>query len=282
MCIGPEIQYRFPGGKPKALVLSYDDGSEHDRQLVELLNRFGIRGSFHLNSGRLGDPHHISRDEVRLLYRGHEVSCHTVNHPDLTRLSNQEIRREIHEDRIALEQLADSPVRGLAYPFGRYDARVIGMLPELGIEYARTVISTDDFSISKNWLSWETTCHHNRAMEMGRRFLDIEDKAMRLMYVWGHSYELDGFMAEDRSKNWSYMERFCQLMHDHPQIHYATTIDFGDYLDAVKRLRFSDRNLTVENGSKIPVWLNWRGATIAVPPGQNIELSSQGASESCP
>ena len=272
MPMKPEIQYRFPGGKPKALVLSYDDGSEHDRQLVELLSRFGLRGSFHLNSGTLGDPHRIARDEVRLLYRGHEVSCHTVNHPDLTQLSNEEIRREVHADRIALEELSGGPVRGLAYPFGRYDARIMATLPELGIEYARTVISTDDFAVSENWLRWETTCHHNLAMELGRRFLDIDDRAMRLMYVWGHSYELDGFMAEDKSKNWSYMEQFCQLMHDRPHIHYATTIDIVDYLNAVKRLRFCARNLTVENSSAIPVWLNWKGANIAIPAEEIIEL----------
>jgi len=254
--------------------MSYDDGSEHDRRLVELFNRFGIRGSFHLNSGKLGNDHHISPDEVGMLYQGHEVSCHTVDHPDLTQLSSEEIRSELLDDKIALEELSGTRVRGLAYPFGRYDTRIISMLPEMGIEYARTTLSTNDFNIPENWLSWETTCHHNLAMNLGRLFLNADDKAMRLMYVWGHSYELDGFMTADESKNWLYIERFCQLMHDHPQIHYATTIEIVDYLNAIKKLRFSARKLAVKNTAKIPVWFNWRGATIAVPPGENIDIST--------
>ena len=46
----------FPGGKRKALVLSYDDGRVEDRRLVEIFNRHGLRGTFHLNSGNLDQP----------------------------------------------------------------------------------------------------------------------------------------------------------------------------------------------------------------------------------
>ena len=41
----------FPGGKHKALTMSYDDGRLEDRRLIEIFNRNGIRGTFHLNSG---------------------------------------------------------------------------------------------------------------------------------------------------------------------------------------------------------------------------------------
>ena len=41
----------FPGGKHKALTLSYDDGRTQDRRLVDIFNRNGIKGTFHLNSG---------------------------------------------------------------------------------------------------------------------------------------------------------------------------------------------------------------------------------------
>jgi hypothetical protein len=42
--------------------MSYDDGRTQDRRLVALFNRFGIRGTFHLNSGFLGDERHIRPD----------------------------------------------------------------------------------------------------------------------------------------------------------------------------------------------------------------------------
>ena len=38
-------------GKKKAVTFSYDDGVTQDRRLVELLNRYGLKATFNLNSG---------------------------------------------------------------------------------------------------------------------------------------------------------------------------------------------------------------------------------------
>jgi peptidoglycan/xylan/chitin deacetylase (PgdA/CDA1 family) len=45
----------FPGGKQKALTLSYDDGQAQDRRLVALFNKYNLKATFHLNSGRVHD-----------------------------------------------------------------------------------------------------------------------------------------------------------------------------------------------------------------------------------
>ena len=69
----------YPGGKHKALTMSYDDGKIPDRRLVEIFNRYGIRGTFHLNSGVLLTENRIHPEEIPGLYRGHEIACHTVS-----------------------------------------------------------------------------------------------------------------------------------------------------------------------------------------------------------
>ena len=71
---------RFYGGKHHALTMSYDDGMIFDRKLVDIFNKYGIKGTFHLNSGNFGKEGYISKEEVKILYRGHEVACHTVHH----------------------------------------------------------------------------------------------------------------------------------------------------------------------------------------------------------
>ena len=43
----------FPEGKTKALTMSYDDGQIFDRRLISIFNKYGIKGTFHLNSGIL-------------------------------------------------------------------------------------------------------------------------------------------------------------------------------------------------------------------------------------
>lgn len=71
--------YCFPGGKPQALTFSYDDGTVHDRRLVEIFNRFGMKGTFNLNSGVVAD-NRVLPDEYKELYQGHEIACHGLTH----------------------------------------------------------------------------------------------------------------------------------------------------------------------------------------------------------
>ena len=111
----------FPGGVRRALTMSYDDGMEYDCRLVEIFNQSGIRGTFHLNSGRLGEKERVRPEDVAGLYKNHEVSVHTVNHPYLTQIPDAQVLEEILEDKERLEELCGYPVRGNVLAFRRLD-----------------------------------------------------------------------------------------------------------------------------------------------------------------
>ena len=53
------IIMRFPEGKSKALTLSYDDGVEQDRTLLDILNAAGLKCTFNLNSGCFPPEGHV-------------------------------------------------------------------------------------------------------------------------------------------------------------------------------------------------------------------------------
>ncbi len=272
MNLGYDVQPRFPGGKRKALVMSYDDGSEHDRRLVEIFNRYGIRATFHLNSGRLDSPHYVSQREVRTLYAGHEVACHTVNHPDLTALSASEVHREVWQDRAYLEDLLGQPVRGLAYPYGKYNAQAKEVVAELHMAYGRTTHITGSFGLPRAPLALTTTGHHNLALVLGERFLAEEGEGLAFMYLWGHSYELDGFMSGDHTKDWQYMAAFCRLITGGSDIYYGTTVEVLDYLDGMRQLAWSVRPRRLHNRSAVSLWVSWRKRCFEIPPGGEIPI----------
>ena len=50
------ITLTYPQWKLKALSFSYDDGNIADRKLVEIFNRYGMHGTFHIPSKWLTDP----------------------------------------------------------------------------------------------------------------------------------------------------------------------------------------------------------------------------------
>ena len=88
----------------KIVTFSIDDGTLDDFKVVEIMNRYGIKGTFNINSGRMGtggifrqhdtDIKHyrVKEEDYASLYSGHEIACHTVNHKNLTLLDEHSRR----------------------------------------------------------------------------------------------------------------------------------------------------------------------------------------------
>lgn len=258
----------FPNGKTKALTMSYDDGQKFDRRLVSIFNKYGIRGTFHLNSGTLDREGFVTSSEVAELYKGHEVSLHTKTHPFLNCISTEAMIEEIVEDRKTLESLVGYPIKGMSYPYGVYDEKIVQTLENLGIQYSRTVVSHHDFRIPDNFLMWHVTCHHDdNLLELGQKFLDYKyDGKLKLMYVWGHSFEFD------RNKNWELIEDFCKLMSHNDDIWYATNVEIMRYIKALKALEFSQKGDIVYNPTATTVWINVDNKAVEVKSGEAIRL----------
>ena len=98
---------RFPGGKCKAVTFSYDDVSVHDRKLLEIINKYGIKCTFNVNSKFISDDgtKRLTRQEVReLQYKyGHEVAVHGAEHIAPGRTTAVNGIRDILECRLELE-----------------------------------------------------------------------------------------------------------------------------------------------------------------------------------
>lgn len=258
----------FQGGKFKALTMSYDDGNEADRRLVSLFNQYGIKGTFNLTSGWLDQPDKIKRDEVKKLYQGHEVACHTYSHPTLERCPITEVVEEIMKDRKELESIVEYPVRGIAYPNGSHNTDIINMLPYLGMEYGRIVGDTDDFNMPKDFVTWKSTCHHNHnLMENTKRFVEAtKSQYLYLMYVWGHSYEFS------MHNNWELIEEFCKYVGSREDIWYATNIEIVDYMNLLNNLKFSASCDMVYNPSAASAWLSVNGEIKEIKGGTIVSL----------
>ena len=257
----------FPGGKHKVLTMSYDDGRIYDRRLVKIFNTYGIRGTFHLNSG-IQDEGRVPMEEWAKLYQGHEMSCHTVLHPTIARSPIDQVAVQVLEDRSKIEEAAGYPVRGMSYPNGSWTEEIARLLPMLGIEYCRVVGNTDDFAMPRDYLTWKATCHHNHnLMENGKRFLELhKTQYLYMMYVWGHSYE---FADQD---NWELIEEFCKLMGGKEDIWYATNIQIVDYMKAAKNLKFTISGEQVWNPGAGSVWISFDGKIVEIPGGAMMKL----------
>lgn len=272
---------RFPGGLPKALTLSYDDGVEQDERLVEITNRYGIKGTFNLNSGAFAaegttyEPGTIHRrmslSKVKEVYAksNWEIAAHAYTHASLVGLPANIATEEISRDRKELEEIFGTFVRGFAYPYGAFDDNSVQILKNCGICYARTVHSTHDFHLPNDWLRLPATCHHAdlQLMDLAKRFVETKNwRDPMFFYLWGHSYEF-----EDRD-NWDVIEKFCEYVSGRDDIWYATNIEVYDYCKAFSDLIF-DTNMTMcKNPSAIDVWFTYGDKDVHVPAGEIVVL----------
>lgn len=265
------IRSCYPQGKTKAFTLSYDDGNEADRKLVPIFNKNKLKATFHLNSGLIlnGDPGRITKEELKDLYAGHEVSIHSLTHPFLDRCQKDVIVTEVLEDRRNLERLCGYPVRGMSYPMGTWNSEVLEVLGALGVVYSRTTQATDNFSLPQNWLLWHPTAHHaNNILALADRFL-ARNYGMDLLYVWGHSFEFDRVNC---AATWEMIEEFCEKMSGHDEIWYAANIEIHDYITAQRRLIYSVDKDMVTNPSAISVWIQADGALLEIPGGATMHI----------
>ena len=274
---------RFPGGLSKALTLSYDDGVEQDKKLIEIMVKYGLKGTFNLNSGiyaaegTVYEPGTIHRrmpkSEVDVLYtkNGMEVATHGYTHPVLTKLPKFMATKEIVDDRSALEEQFDCIVRGHAYPFGAFDDELIQILEDAGIVYARTVNSTHRFDVPGEWLKLNPTCHHDdpELMKLADMFLAKPDEwgHPMMFYLWGHAYEFEA------NNNWDVIENFAKKMSGHKDIWYATNIEIYDYVKAYEALQVDINATKAYNPAACTVWFFYKGKTYEVKPGATVKIS---------
>ena len=269
------IYTAFPGGKHKVLTLSYDDGKIADRRLVSLLNEYGLKGTFNVNTGieRFYSKEYyeerIPITEYKELYKGHEVACHTLTHPTIARCPKEQILLQILEDRRNLEQALRVPIRGLAYPNGSYDDQVVDALKASGIVHARTVTSTLSFAMPTDFLRWNPTCSHkNPNLEnLKKEFLNLhKTQYLYMFYLWGHSYEFEV------DNNWNVIEDFAKDMSGKDDIWYATNIEIVDYMDAARRILVSIDGDFAYNPSAQSVWLEVDKKAVEIKGGDQIDL----------
>ena len=252
----------FPGGKRKALTLSYDDGVVQDRRLTRMLDRYGVRATFNLNSAFLGrveravmegaevDISTVLPGEILALYKNHEIATHGSRHSSPVD-GGSSFLREVMDDREALEALVPYMVTGHAYPFG--------------------LTSAHSFDLPGDFLRWDPTCHHDdpRLMELAEDFCTREARFGRpqLFYLWGHSYEFD------IHGNWERMESFLAYVSGYrDSIWMATNGEICAYLSAWDRLIFSADGKRAYNPSAGELWIDASGRICRIPSGETAEI----------
>jgi peptidoglycan/xylan/chitin deacetylase (PgdA/CDA1 family) len=130
-------------GVTTVVSLTFDDGVVDQYALRGLMPASGLTATLYANSGLIS-AYGIPEDRMSLwalrdlAQHGVEIGGHSVDHPDLTKLSTRKARQEICGDRDRLQAMGFRAV-SFAYPYSRVDSRLFDLPRSCGYLSARSV-----------------------------------------------------------------------------------------------------------------------------------------------
>jgi hypothetical protein len=195
---------------------------------LEILNRYGLKGTFNVNSGLDSSHgtwvykdmpvHRLNLPEAVEIYRGHEIAVHGYTHLNLADIPEDIMKSEIETDIREIQKVFGVRPVGMAYPYGAYNLSVTEAASQAGLCYGRGAQSIYGFAVQENLMCFQPTCHHDdeKLFLLADEFLKAEEPNTQIFYIWGHSYEFEG------NKNWDRFERFCERVSGKKDIFYGT------------------------------------------------------------
>lgn len=114
-----------------------------------------------------------------LAENGFEIGSHTLTHPRLAQLDDEQLMREITDSKHRLEDLLGKEVTSLSYPYGNFDNRVLQAAVAAGYKNAVSTIlgtvieGTSLFEVPRvnvrwNGFGWQLRRKINRAIRASR------------------------------------------------------------------------------------------------------------------
>ena len=124
----------------KAVILGFDDWHlDHYTEAFPLLKKYNKKWVFFIiSSFPWNDQNYMNWEQIiEMSQNWQEIWSHTVSHPNLTTLNEQELKKELFESKKQIEEKIKKSVISIAYPIGKFNNNVLKYTKEIYI-FART------------------------------------------------------------------------------------------------------------------------------------------------
>lgn len=132
-----------------AIGLTFDDGP-HPKltpRLMEILKKENVQATFFMLGEQVEKFPEIAK---AVADGGFEIGNHTYDHKDLTKMSADEIRKEIERTQALIENATGKKPRLFRPPYGSVNARVAQIANELGLDIVLWSIDPRDWEAGKS------------------------------------------------------------------------------------------------------------------------------------
>ena len=142
------------GATPHRMILfTFDDGPDlrNTPELLDTLDDLGVRAVFFFTASRLqGQGEWGARNRAlarRIVARGHMIGNHTVDHPQLPLLSDEEVLAQVGDAEAIFEEVFGERTWLVRPPGGARSPRVDALLASRGYTQVHWNLGTGDFQV---------------------------------------------------------------------------------------------------------------------------------------
>jgi len=119
------------------ITTSWDDGHPLDLRVADLLDKYGLAGTFYVP--RTAERNVMTASQVRHISRKFEIGAHTLDHKYLDRIPLEDAKEQIIGSRLWIEDLTGLECRSFCFPGGKFRKSHLDLLAQAGFRSARTV-----------------------------------------------------------------------------------------------------------------------------------------------
>ena len=204
------------------LTTSWDDGHPLDFRIADLLEKYGLAGTFYIP--KICQTPTMSEPQVRELSQRFEIGAHTINHLFLDTIDDAQAGREIADSKNWVEQTTGKPCPIFCPPGGKFKSQHLQQIEAAGFSAIRTVemISINKPSqrgglsiipttlqahphrfsayfrnvIKRGGANLPLLIAHTRGTNWPDRARSLLEAAIQrggVFHLWGHSWEIEEF-----------------------------------------------------------------------------------------
>jgi len=117
-----------------SLVITIDDGYKDNLEAIKVLKEFDFPATLFITVDRIGKPGFLSEKDIRTILHETKIAIgsHTLTHPDLPKVSDAELKKEILGSKHGLSRQFITKIETFAYPGGSYDERTLEEVENAG------------------------------------------------------------------------------------------------------------------------------------------------------
>lgn len=154
----------------KPIFITFDDGYKNNLNAFATFQklkseRFKPAGTIFVISDFIGRSNRLTKSDIKMMADSDLISIqsHTATHPDLTKIKSYEY--ELKESKDKIQQISGKPVIALAYPYGKYNDKVIAEtkkyynfgLTTIPEEYAEKGTKDELYLLPRIYIKYSTT-----------------------------------------------------------------------------------------------------------------------------